>query len=111
MLAVDLCINENVKDFTIAPLLFIAFIENAFKYVGSDEKENYVNILFQKEDDVLFFKSRNSNENNISNSIEHKGIGIANAKRRLALLYPQKHELIINDNDNFYEVVLKIKLT
>jgi two-component system LytT family sensor kinase len=110
-LAVDLCINENVKDFTIAPLLFIAFIENAFKYAGSDEKENYVNISFQKEDDILFFRSLNTKEISINNSIEHKGIGITNAKRRLALLYPQKHELTIRDNDDLYEVILKIKLT
>jgi len=110
-LTVDLCIDENIKGFTIAPLLFIAFIENAFKYVSSnDEKENRLNISFQKEDDVLCFKSCNTKEAQISNSIEHKGIGIANAKRRLALLYPQKHELIINDSDNFYEVILKLKL-
>ncbi len=111
-LAVNLCVDENVKGFTIAPLLFIAFIENAFKYVGSsDEKENYVNISFQKQDDILIFKSRNTKEANIKNNIEHKGIGIVNAKRRLGLLYPQKHELTINDNDDFYEVNLKLKLT
>ncbi|HSZ87377.1 MAG TPA: histidine kinase, partial [Puia sp.] len=49
-LAVDLGIDENMKGFMIAPLLFIAFIENAFKYVGnSDEKENCVKISFEKQ--------------------------------------------------------------
>ncbi|HLK31129.1 MAG TPA: histidine kinase [Puia sp.] len=110
-LSVNLCIDENVKGFMIAPLLFIAFIENAFKYLSnSDEKENCVKISFQKENEMLIFKSSNSKEANIHHSIEHKGIGIANAKRRLALLYPQKHELMINNKDDFYEVILKLKV-
>jgi hypothetical protein len=110
-LSVNLCMDENVKGFMIAPLLFIAFIENAFKYVSnSDEKENCVKISFQKENEMLIFKSCNSKEANMNNIIEHKGIGIANAKRRLALLYPRKHELTINNNDDFYEVILKLQV-
>lgn len=109
---VDLCIDENVKGFTIAPLLFIAFIENAFKYVSNnDEKENNVTISFQKQDDILLFRSYNTKETNNKNSIEHKGIGITNAKRRLALLYPLKHELSIMENNDSYEVILKIQLS
>ncbi len=110
-LVVNLCVEENVKNFMIAPLLFIAFIENAFKYVGNgDERENAVKIYFQKQDDVLLFRSCNTKEANANNSIEHKGIGIANAKRRLGLLYPDRHELTIYDNNDFYEVILKISL-
>jgi two-component system LytT family sensor kinase len=110
-LIVNLCIHQNVKGFMIAPLLFIAFIENAFKYAGSgDEKENCVHFSFEKTDEILFFRSTNTKESNINYSMEHKGIGIANAKRRLALLYPEKHELVINDSDDFYEVVLKLSL-
>src|ERR1700722_2117861 len=110
-LAVDLCIDENMKGFMIAPLLFIAFIENAFKYVSnSDEKENCVKISFIKQNDILIFKSCNSKETNIDNNIEHKGIGITNAKRRLALLYPNNHELMINNSDDLYEVILKLQV-
>ena len=108
-LVTDLFIDENTKGFLIAPLLFIAFIENAFKYVSnSDEKENCVKISFEKQNDILIFKSCNSKETIIDNHIEHTGIGITNAKRRLALLYPQKHELTINNNDDLYEVILKL---
>jgi len=110
-LSVNLCINENVKGFTIAPLLFIAFIENAFKYVGGgNEKESAVRILVQKQDDVLLFTSYNTKEANGKQGMEHRGIGISNARRRLALLYPGKHELAIHDDNDFYEVVLKIFL-
>jgi len=111
-LKVNFTIAEDVKNFTIAPLLFIAFIENAFKYVGnSDEKENSIIISFQKEGNSLIFKSANTKEIINSHSIEHKGIGIANAKRRLGLLYPEKYNLIINVTENFYEIILKLQLT
>jgi LytS/YehU family sensor histidine kinase len=110
-LAVQLSIADNIKGFTIAPLLFIAFIENSFKYVGSgDEAENSVTISFSKMGDTLYFKCRNTREIYFANHIEHKGIGITNTKRRLELLYPNKHQLDITDDKTFYEVNLKIQL-
>ncbi|MBS1932596.1 MAG: histidine kinase [Bacteroidetes bacterium] len=110
-LSASLCIEENVKGFKIAPLLFIAFIENAFKYVSnSDERQNCVKISFQKQKDNLIFQCSNSKETDVNTTIEHKGIGIANAKRRLTLLYPQRHELEIKDTDDNYEVILKLQL-
>lgn len=110
--AVNLVIDESVKGFTIAPLLFIAFIENSFKYVGAaDEHEKKVTIAFKKRDDVLNFHCCNTKEKNFLNNIEHKGIGMANAKRRLMLLYPKKHSLLLAENDESYEVNLNIQLS
>ncbi len=87
-------------------------LKNAFKYVGgSDEKENSVNISFQREDNILLFKVCNTKETNNKNCIKHKGIGIDNAKRRLVLLYPEKCDLAINENEHLYEVILKLQLT
>jgi two-component system, LytTR family, sensor kinase len=109
---VDLVIDESVKNFTIAPLLFIAFIENSFKYVGAaEEKEKKVTISFKKRNDILTFHCCNTKEKNFINNIEHKGIGMSNAKRRLALLYPKKHSLLIADNNGSYEVNLNIHLS
>ena len=109
---VNLFIANNVKGFAIAPLLFVAFIENAFKYVGSsDERENRVDISFYKEGDDLFFRSFNTKDLSNINRIDHKGIGIANAKRRLALLYPGKHNLAIKESEYCYEATLKILLS
>lgn len=111
-LVVRLDIHDNMKGFAIAPLLFIAFIENAFKYVGNnEEKENLIEISFQKNDVVLIFKCYNTKEENTANKIVHKGIGIANVHRRLALLYPDKHELNLINDENFYEATLKLQLT
>ena len=110
-LIVHIDIAENVKGFSIAPLLFIAFIENSFKYVGtSEETANRVIISLTKEGDTLHFKCYNTKEMNFVNNLEHNGIGITNAQRRLKLLYPKKHQLDIIDNKDFYETNLKIQL-
>ena len=111
-LIVTLRIDESVHGFTIAPLLFMAFIENSFKYVSNhDEKENKVEISFMRSGDTLFFRSHNTKERNNNSSIEHKGIGIANVKRRLELLYPGEYELFINDREEDHEVILQLNLS
>jgi len=111
-LQIGLCIAENMNGFFIAPLLFIAFIENAFKYVGnSEEKDNRVDIHFEKKDNSLIFTCHNTKEGCRKPAIEHKGIGIANARRRMALLYPDKHNLLIDDNQQSYKITLHLELT
>jgi two-component system LytT family sensor kinase len=110
-LVIRFFVDENVKGFTIAPLLFIAFIENAFKYVSSnDGKENKIEISFKKENDALVFTTLNTKDINGTIKMHHKGIGIANAKRRLGLLYPQKHFLDIINDEQLYRVKLKLEL-
>lgn len=109
-LVVDFHISEEVKNFFIAPLLFIAFVENAFKYVSSDKEENRIDILMQRRNDLLCFKCYNTKEETIVKSLDVKGIGIDNAKRRLALHYGNRHRLNINDTNSFYEVNLEIQL-
>ena len=111
-LQVGLTIAENVTGFFIAPLLFIAFIENAFKYVGANEgKDNRVDIRFEKKENDLLFTCLNTKERHNGGGIEHKGIGIANARRRMALLYPDKHELNIVDDESKYEVIINLQLS
>lgn len=110
-LFVKLSIDENVKGFAIVPLLFIAFIENAFKYVSnSDSSENRVEISLHYMNDHLIFWVFNTKEIYKTTTSDHSGIGIANVKRRLALLYPLKHELTINDSEKFYEVFLTLQV-
>jgi len=111
-LIVRLRIDESVHSFSIAPLLFMAFIENSFKYVSNhDEKENKVEIIFQRLADTLIFKTFNTKERSSRGSIEHKGIGIANVKRRLELLYPGNYKLFINDQEEIHEVTLQLNLS
>ena len=111
-LNIELDIDEELRGFAIAPLLFIAFIENAFKYVSHYEnKVNEVKISLSKKGDDIVFKVFNTKENyNGRRVMDHKGIGIVNVKRRLELLYPMKHELIINSGEAFHEVLLNLQL-
>ena len=110
-LSIQLYIDEEVKGIMVAPLVFITFIENAFKYVSHfEDKPNEVKISICQKKGQLVFETFNTRENlNGHKMDDHRGIGIANAKRRLELLYPQKHELIINSGDSFYEVILNLK--
>ena len=111
-LVVNLKICNEVRGFTIAPMLFIAFIENAFKYASNNEgQENKVEISMNKEDDLLLFETFNTKEKNHAGPTKHQGIGIANVKRRLELLYPGKYELCTQDEDHSFLVRLKIQLS
>lgn len=110
-LIVNLEMGRNVQGFSIAPLLFMAFIENAFKYAGyCEERENRIDISFQRREDGMHFSTFNTKESNDRNGLPNKGIGIANAQRRLELLYPGKYKLDIEDREQTFTVSLKIDL-
>jgi LytS/YehU family sensor histidine kinase len=111
-LLVELYVGDGVKGFSIAPLLFIAFIENAFKYVGNyEEKENKVIISFERTGDELQFRCCNTRERVYADGIRDKGIGISNARRRMELLYPGRHRLQIADEADRYEVLINLQLS
>ena len=111
-LSIQLLVSEDVRGITIAPLIFIAFIENSFKYVSNyEDKLNEVKISLARSSNQLFFKTFNTKETiNGRKTIDHGGIGIANVKRRLELLYPGKHVLEIQNNENFFEVTLNLEV-
>ncbi|MBS1662418.1 MAG: histidine kinase [Bacteroidetes bacterium] len=113
-LQIKLNVDLDSQNFHIAPLLFTAFIENAFRYVstGSSEDESKVVIWLEKKEQYLQFRVFNTREtSNVGLvTLDHQGIGISNAIRRLELLYPGQHELQIDDGVNFYQVTLKIDL-
>lgn len=113
-------INENISvsfkteeisaGLEIAPLLLIVFIENAFKYLGFNEgRENIVDISLKYHDGNLIFRSFNTKDALIGSQPEKSsGLGIANAKRRLELIYPGKHSLEINEQEASYEITLTL---
>ncbi len=111
-LVVKFSIADSVRGFAIAPLLFIAFIENCFKYVGDNEKgESKVEISLQKTGETLFFRAFNTKERERPASIEQGGIGLVNVARRLDLLYPGRYNLAIDNSERSHEVNLQIQLT
>lgn len=99
-------INGNLK---IAPLLLITFIENAFKYVGFNEgRNNAIDITIRNNEESLIFNVINTRDLCINQVEKSSGLGIANAKRRLELLYPGRHELKIDEHEERYEITLTL---
>jgi two-component system, LytTR family, sensor kinase len=97
----------------IEPLIFISFIENAFKHGISYSASSFITVeLSLVEDKFLVFKVMNSKKPAGSPQLEqhHSGIGIYNTRRRLELLYPQRHHLDIMSEKDLYSVRLTIRL-
>jgi two-component system, LytTR family, sensor kinase len=107
---VSFVVGDNLKGFTISPLLLIPFVENAFKHVSHHSGQNQVRILVRKRQDNFELSVFNTKEKKaVLNG--HTGIGLKNAKRRLELLYKNRHKLMINDGGDSYEVNLSLKIS
>ena len=87
--------------------MYIILLENAFKHGIETLTENaYIHIKLYEDTDFIYFKIENNfDPKEISKT---KGIGLTNLKRRLALIYPKKHELDSCQENNNYKVTLKI---
>ncbi len=97
------------KGLEIAPLLMITFIENAFKYGVIADEIAVININIMIKSNQLNFEISNE-VNPISNEFSHDGIGLNNTKNRLQLIYPNRHQLNIQNINNKFVVQLKIDL-
>ena len=99
------------KDLMIPYLLFVSLIENAFKYGISVQEESYVNISLACGENNILFKCENGiPESNSGINYASPGIGLENLKKRLSLLYPGRHELKVDRNENKFEVNIIIQL-
>ena len=109
---VDLKVNipEVSSSLTIAPLMFITLIENAFKHGVSQNEKSFININIIVKDKTVQCEVKNSNFPKKINDYSGSGIGINNLKRRLELIYPQKHKYEIDITDNIYTAFLEIQL-
>lgn len=104
-------VNGLVEDYEIEPLLFIPFVENAFKYGVSDTADSEIKIDFKLVGNVLNFKVSNSIfRYQCFDNIENTGLGIENVRQRLCLLYPNSHTLDIMEKDQKFTVNLRLEL-
>jgi sensor histidine kinase YesM len=94
---------------TIAPLLFITFIENSFKH-GSHRiaDKGFIKGSLQVFDDYCNFHVSNNFFAPLKHQPAYGGVGIENVKKRLKLYYPDKHQLTITRTNDIFEVELKI---
>lgn len=103
-------IKGDYKGIRIAPMVFIPFIENAFKHSIDSDYENGILIKFTIDKDVIIFVCENYFDNSDSEKDKSHGIGLNTVKKRLELLYPSKHNLVIDKNDTIFKVTLEINV-
>lgn len=102
---------ENQDDVSIPPLLFISFIENAFKHGVSYREDSSLCFSLTRNIDSIEFTSINTVPSFINKRIPEKGgIGLQNIRKRLKLLYGDRFQLIINESEKEYRVKLIIPL-
>lgn len=102
---IDLEITGDYSRITVAPMLFIPFIENALKYGNRSQKKS-IFIGFDFREGFMTFRTLNQKKEEHSSNPD--GLGITNARRRLQLIYPNAHRLTIKENDKGFEVILAI---
>lgn len=90
----------------IAPMLFISYIENAFKHAEQKKAENAIHIQLQIAADRLVIACRNLYSVEAPIKQEHNGLGNELLKKRLQLLYPGRHELNVTREQGVYQVNL-----
>ncbi len=105
----------NLSSKKIAPMLFIVFVENAFKHLSdSPNKKSKVFVSIQEANEKIMFTCENTiaatnlGEENLEKG--KSGIGLQNARKRLDLMYPEKYELQIDKNNLMYSVELTLDL-
>lgn len=102
--------HEGVKDrHSIAHLIFLVFLENAFKHGNTMDGRIAIKLIIDKED-MLHFYIRNDVLAARKTAEEESGVGLSNVKKRLNLIYPGKHELVLNQTSSSFKVNLKIDL-
>lgn len=110
--SISLDIPEMMPDVMLPPLLLIIFVENAFKHGVSYAAPSFIDIKVEVTQDKLKFRCRNSRQEQKPDEKKKKGgVGLANARRRLDLLFPNRYNLEIKENDKEYDVQLEIPLS
>jgi two-component system, LytTR family, sensor kinase len=111
--SVQFNVEEGMNSFFIEPLLLIPFVENSFKHLShfANGRKNEIQIDLSKQNGEMSFQVRNTTEGKqVHEFSDDGGIGLANVKRRLELLYPQQCSLNISETGGWFDVQLKIKM-
>ena len=94
---------------TIAPMLFLSPIENAFKHGVSSGKPSFIDISLTEENGFLMFSCQNSNHPKDSCDRSGSGIGIENMRKRLELMYAKRYEMSQTVERGVYKLQIKIR--
>ena len=104
-------VTDKTKDVYIAPLLLLPFLENCFKHGTSNMLNNpWINLTIEVKDTTLVMKLMNGKVGADLTMAKKPGIGISNVRQRLELLYKNRHDLQIRDEEEVFIVDLKVDL-
>jgi len=110
--SVELHLPERLEDHAISPMMFLPFIENAFKHGISGSGKGYVKVVLQQQHKKVIFMVENTVTERPKEEIDDGGIGLNNTQRRLSLLYNKRFVLSTGLRaDQIYEVKLEIELS
>ena len=108
---------DDATGITVPPLLFISFVENAFKHGVSYQQDSFIDIVCRcttgrRGENRLLWICRNSKHRkpDAVDMPAQGGVGMANVRQRLDLIYGNDYSLDISETDNTYEVTLNIPL-
>ncbi len=107
-MTVDYTVTGYTDDKKIAPLLLMTFIENVFKYGISSHETSGITIKLAADNHAITFYCRNRLFGT-KRDTERTGIGIANARKRLQHLYPNRHFLAIEEAEGYFTVQLTLQ--
>jgi len=108
--SVDFKVSGAVQEAQIVPLILITFLENAFKHgVSNTSAASWVRISIDVQGNVLTYEVANS-KFATGQSLDKSGIGLANVKRRLELVYANRYHLKVEDKADSYYIQLKLQL-
>lgn len=107
---ITLTIQNDYPEGLIEPMLLVPFIENAFKHGIGMVKEPFIQISLIVQEQLLNFTVVNNYNPASQSKDKHSGIGLANVKSRLQLLYGNNYELKISNQNGIYSVHLNCKL-
>lgn len=103
--------KSSDETITIAPLLLLPLIENAFKHGVEPSSENaFIHILLQGERGKVYMTVENSKPPVVAKQVAKGGIGLQNVRKRLNMLYPGKHHLTITETPERYKIILTLEL-
>ena len=105
---ITLDLPQETPERQIPPLILVTFIENAFKHGVSYQRESFIEVKVTVEDETMHFSCRNSKADHPNE--EKGGVGLANVRKRLDLIYGERYRLNIKDRSEAYHVELEIPL-
>lgn len=108
----DVDIMQQIPDVMIPPLIFIPFIENAFKHGVSYREPSFINISMKAENNTIIFECANSiPKPSEKNSVPEGGVGIQNIRKRLDLIYGEAAQLSMLTDAGTFRLVLTLPIS